>query len=133
MKKSLVILCMAAVVAIAASMAILGAAPANPQNGVGATADVNPKGCTDCHVKGGDGDSGLGATIKKAFPKHPSVKEDINNCYICHAKRGDMGKLMHRGHLGEGNDFVKTYGGSCTHCHKVDPKGGMVSVKGVKK
>ncbi len=132
MRKSLVIICVAVVVAIAASIAILGATPGNPQNGVGVTADVNPMGCTDCHVKTGDEDSSLKATMKKYFPKHSSVKEDINNCYLCHGKRGDLGKFMHRGHLAEGNDFVKTYGGSCTHCHKVDAKTGEVGLKGRK-
>jgi hypothetical protein len=133
MRRSLVILLVAAIVAVAASVAILAAAPGNPQNGVGRTADVNPNGCTDCHNKSGGVDNSLAAVVKKSAPKHVAVKEDINNCYICHAKRADMGKIMHRSHLAEGNSFISTYGGSCTHCHRVDPKTGTVSVKGVKK
>ena len=133
MRRSLVILLVTAIVAVAASVAILAAAPGNPQNGVGTTADVNSNGCTDCHNKSGGVDNSLAAVVKKSAPKHVAVKEDINNCYICHAKRADMGKIMHQGHLAQGNSFIGTYGGSCTHCHRVDPKTGMVSVKGVKK
>ncbi len=133
MKKSLVVLGVAVIVAAAACVAALAGAPGNPQNGVGAVADINPNGCTDCHAKAGGVDNSLAAMVKKVAPKHPSVKEDINNCYICHAKRGDMGKIMHSGHLASGNGFVETYGGSCTHCHKVDPKTGAVGVKGIKK
>lgn len=88
---------------------------------------------TLCHNKSGGVDNSLAAAVKKSAPKHVAVKEDINNCYICHANRADMGKIMHRGHLTEGNSFISAYGGSCTHCHKVDPKAGTVSVKGVKK
>jgi len=133
MRRSLVILFVAALVAAAASAAILAATPGNPQNGLGTAADVNATGCTDCHTKAGGVDNSLAAVVKKSAPKHVSVKEDINNCYMCHAKRADMGKIMHAGHLSEGNSFISVYGGSCTHCHKVDPKTGMVSVKGVKK
>jgi len=120
-------------VTAAVSVAILAAAPGNPQNGLGTAADVSPNGCTDCHTKSGGVDNSLAAAVKKSASKHVAVKEDINNCYICHAKRADMGKIMHQGHLGEGSSFISIYGGSCTHCHKVDPKTGMVSVKGVKK
>lgn len=133
MRRSLVVLCVAAMMAVAASMAILAAAPGNPQSGVGAAADVNPNGCTNCHTRTDGADNSLAVMVKRSAPKHPAVKEDINNCYICHAKRADMGKIMHEGHLAEGNSFISAYGGSCTHCHRVDPKTGVVSVKGVKK
>ena len=133
MRRSLVILFVAAIVAAAASAAILAATPGNPQNGLGTAADVNATGCTDCHTKAGGVDNSLAAVVKKSAPKHVSVKEDINNCYMCHAKRADMGKIMHAGHLSEGNSFISVYGGPARTAIRWIPRRGMVSVKGVKK
>ena len=67
--------------------------------------------------------------------KHPSAEdslEDIPNaCLDCHdagsKKAPPFGQLLHLVHLtGANNEFVTTFKGDCTHCHKLDAKTGAL-------
>jgi hypothetical protein len=71
--------------------------------------------------------------------KHPkaadAMLDEFKDGYTCHAKRADMGKIMHESHYkqpqqGTENAFVRVYGGYCTSCHKVDKSTGGITPKG---
>jgi len=61
--------------------------------------------------------------------KHPAIKVGAvpAGCETCHTKTATktppFARLVHALHLlgGEQNEFVSHFGGSCTHCHKLDP------------
>ncbi|MEA4882263.1 MAG: hypothetical protein VB144_01160 [Clostridia bacterium] len=133
MRKSLALIGVVAILAVAAASIAVFAA--EPMPGLGSAADVNPNGCVDCHKKTADGkDYSLPAEIKN-LKKHPKASDSmlstLKGCYTCHAKRADLGGLMHAAHLtGKDNSFIKAYDGSCTHCHSVNAATGAISIKG---
>ncbi|PIQ23311.1 hypothetical protein COW36_08185 [bacterium (Candidatus Blackallbacteria) CG17_big_fil_post_rev_8_21_14_2_50_48_46] len=73
--------------------------------------------------------------------KHPDVSHLIktipNDCLMCHSTQTstpqrvpEFRKMIHAIHLvgGKDNHFISNYGGTCTHCHKLDPKTGAWSI-----
>jgi hypothetical protein len=96
--------------------------------------DAFPAACVDCHVKEHRISVLLKApTMKK---KHPAVATTNipASCIKCHAAKSKavppLAPLMHRIHFAKGDagDFVKQFGGECTHCHKLDKKSGKWSL-----
>lgn len=74
--------------------------------------------------------------------KHPAVatKDIPASCVKCHAATSKtipaLAPLMHKAHYakGESSEFVKQFGGECTHCHKLDKATGKWSLpKGAEK
>lgn len=74
----------------------------------------------------------------KLSGKHPDVSAIVKviptDCLMCHSgsspKVPQFRKLIHRIHLtgGEENHFLMNYGGTCTHCHKLDQDTGTWSI-----
>jgi len=68
--------------------------------------------------------------------KHPDVAAQIqvipNDCLMCHMRDSQaappFAKLLHAIHLvgGKENHFLASAQGTCTHCHKLDPKTGAL-------
>jgi len=68
--------------------------------------------------------------------KHPDVAAQIqvipNDCLMCHMRDSQaappFAKLLHTIHLvgGKENHFLTGPQGTCTHCHKLDPKTGAL-------
>ena len=66
--------------------------------------------------------------------KHPDIAAQIqvipNDCLMCHGRDSQsappFAKLQHTLHLvgGKENRFLAAAQGTCTHCHKLDPKTG---------
>lgn len=121
------------------------AAAQTPRAIPGITAkDAFPGGCVDCHQKerrvttllgqwNGKVDAKKLAAMQAFVPqgitlkgKHPTVpgKDVPASCLKCHAATSKtippFPALMHGIHFSEGaaSDFVKQFGGECTHCHK---------------
>ena len=65
-----------------------------------------------------------GIKLKGMHPASPKALESVpNNCKLCHTKESKMAPplaaLIHTIHLtGEQNQFLTTFQGECTHCHK---------------
>ena len=118
MKHRLITLALILVVPIAM------AAPPRAIPGITAK-DAFPAGCVDCHVKEHRLSVLLKAPTRKK--KHPPVatKDIPAACMKCHpatSKTIPFAPLMHKAHLakGDASEFVKQFGGECTHCHKLD-------------
>lgn len=70
--------------------------------------------------------------------KHPAVSGAVSDvprkCLACHGKASTKAPpfavMLHAIHLegGAENHFVSLFGGSCTHCHKLDAKTGKLTV-----
>jgi len=114
--------------------------------------DAWPAGCVDCHVKehrvstllarwNGSVDAKTLAAMKAFVPKgitlkgrHPLVatKDIPASCTKCHAAKAipPLAPLMHGIHFAKGDDseFVKKFGGECTHCHKLNKATGTSSL-----
>jgi hypothetical protein len=93
-----------------------------------------PQGCVDCHKAGGVDDigellSGLGH--RNVDDKTSKVPGD---CVECHSDEGGSTPLSEAVHLvhfenPDRNPFVQDYAGNCLHCHALDAKTGVVTVK----
>ena len=96
--------------------------------------DLFPAGCVDCHIKEHRISVLLKApTMKKKHP--PVATQNIPaSCMKCHAATSKtippLAPLMHRIHLvkGDASEFVKKFGGDCTHCHKLNRANGTWSL-----
>lgn len=112
--------------------------------------DSFPAGCVDCHVKdhkistalakwNGKADAKALAAMQAFVPKgmtlkgkHPTVavKDVPASCVKCHSAASKtippLAPLMHGIHFGKGDaaEFVKQFGGECTHCHKLNKTSG---------
>ena len=111
------------------------------------TKDSFPAGCVDCHTKdrristllaqhwNGKADAKTLAAMQAFAPKgitlkgkHPTVatKDIPASCLKCHTATSKgippLATLMHGIHLAKGDagEFVKQFGGECTHCHKLN-------------
>lgn len=89
-------------------------------------------------------DADLLAMSKASMPKgvalkgkHPGAEDSLDDipssCLDCHGsdskKAPPFTQLMHLVHLtGAKNDFVTTFKGDCTTCHKLDAKTGVWSI-----
>jgi hypothetical protein len=70
--------------------------------------------------------------------KHPAVAGAVSDvprkCLVCHGKTATkappFAAMLHAIHLegGAENHFLSLFGGSCTHCHKLDRKTGRLTV-----
>lgn len=91
-------------------------------------------GCVDCHVTDGAGTMGsllekIGhRNVDKATAKVPA------DCVECHSEDGGftpLNELAHMLHYDNpaANAFIKDYGGNCLHCHALDAKTGVITVK----
>ena len=76
-----------------------------------------------------------GVTLKGKHPNVTAMVKDIpGGCLKCHAQTSKsappLASMMHEIHLtgGEKNPFLTTFGGHCTHCHKLDAKTGAWSL-----
>ena len=70
---------------------------------------------------------------------HPVLQPDVfrdvpASCRACHVSGADaapsLGPMLHLLHLtgGRENHFMTLFGGECTHCHKLDPGTGRLSL-----
>lgn len=92
------------------------------------------QGCVSCH--GMDGTDSLGTLL--GAMRHKNVDRQTEtvpgDCKDCHSADGDFTPLSELAHLlhyenpGE-NQFVQKYGGNCLHCHALDAKTGVITVK----
>ena len=129
------------------------AAPPRAIPGINAK-DSFPAGCVDCHVKdhhvstalakwNGKIDAKTVAAMQAFVPKgmtlrgkHPTVatKDIPASCMKCHTATSKgippLAPLMHGIHFGKGDagEFVKQFGGECTHCHKLNKTTGKWSL-----
>ena len=80
-----------------------------------------PKACASCHVN----ENSLNA-LAKGIEGHPQVQANtVADCAACH-KEGALRKISHESHYqGQDNAFVKSFNGSCAHCHKQTQDGEM--------
>lgn len=116
--------------------------------------DLFPAGCVDCHVKdhrvstmlarwNGKVDAktlaAMQAFVTKGIAlkgKHPPVatKDIPASCIKCHTATSKtippLAPLMHGIHLAKADqsEFVKKFGGDCTHCHKLNRANGTWSL-----
>ena len=114
--------------------------------------DAYPAGCVDCHLKerrvssllarwNGKVDAKTLAAMQTFVPKsitlkgkHPAVatKDIPATCLKCHASKAipPFAPLMHGIHFakGDASEFVKQFGGECTHCHKLNKTSGASSL-----
>lgn len=116
--------------------------------------DAFPAGCVDCHVKehrvstllaqwNGKVDAKKVAAMQAFVPKgitlkgkHPTVatKDIPAACLKCHSATSKgiapLAPLMHGIHFGKGDqgEFVKKFGGECTHCHKLNRANGVATL-----
>lgn len=121
---------------------------------IGIAKDQFPNGCVDCHIQqhrltlllgqwNGKVDAKRLAAMQAFVPKgvtlkgrHPTVagKDIPASCMKCHAAASKtippLAPLMHGIHLAKGDagDFVKQFGGECTHCHKLNKANGTWSM-----
>jgi nitrate/TMAO reductase-like tetraheme cytochrome c subunit len=144
------------VIALALIIVFVPVAIAAPPRAIpGITAkDVYPAACVDCHVKdnrvsallarwNGSVDAtkvrAMQAFVPKSITlkgKHPAVaaKDIPASCMKCHAATSKtmptFAPLMHGIHLAKADqsEFVKQYGGECTHCHKLNRANGAWSL-----
>jgi len=90
-----------------------------------------PAGCAGCHAAGKA--PTLDAGLKK-IPNHPQLPSPtVAMCVACHKEGGRapaLGPTLHKRHLGA-KAFAGTYKGTCTSCHTVDLKTGVVTVTGL--
>jgi hypothetical protein len=128
------------VVAVMAGAAILGAgwsiAESSDQAKLPGDAGPGPyaQGCVDCH--GTDGIDSLGKLLgtmkhKNVDTQTATVPGDCKECHSADADYTPLSELAHMVHYenpGE-NDFVQKYGGNCLHCHALDAKTGIITVK----
>lgn len=130
------------------------AAPPRAIPGINAK-DSYPAGCVDCHVKdqrvstllaqrwNGKVDAKTLAAMQAFVPKgialkgkHPTVatKDIPASCLKCHTATSKgipgLATLMHGIHFAKGDaaEFVKQFGGECTHCHKLNKTTGRWSL-----
>lgn len=117
--------------------------------------DSFPAGCIDCHAKdkrvstllaqrwNGKVDAKTLSAMQAFVPqgitlkgKHPTVatKDIPASCMKCHTATSKgippLATLMHGIHLakGDASEFVKQFGGECTHCHKLNKTTGRWSL-----
>ena len=116
--------------------------------------DMFPAGCVDCHVKehrvstllaqwNGKVDAKKLAAMQAFVPKgitlkgkHPTVatKDIPASCLKCHTATSKgiapLAPLLHGIHLAKADqsEFVKKFGGECTHCHKLNRANGTWSL-----
>lgn len=128
------------VVAVMAGAVLLGAgwsvAESSDQAKLPGDAGPGPytEGCVSCH--GVDGNDSLGTLL--GTMKHRNVDKQTatvpGDCKDCHSADEDYTPLSELAHMvhyekpGE-NDFVQKYGGNCLHCHALDVKTGIITVK----
>ncbi|HUH00121.1 MAG TPA: hypothetical protein VMQ83_13245 [Gammaproteobacteria bacterium] len=93
-----------------------------------------PQGCVDCHTAEGAG--ALGAIL--ADLGHKNVDKTTGtvptDCNECHSEDGGFTPFKELPHLlhydkPADNAFVGDYGGNCLHCHALDAKTGIMTVK----
>ena len=88
-------------------------------------------GCAGCHAPGKA--ATLDAALKK-IKNHPQLPApSVAMCVVCHKSEGraaPLGPVLHRRHLGAAA-FAGTYKGTCTSCHTVDHKTGIITVIGL--
>lgn len=96
--------------------------------------DSYPQGCVDCHKA--DGPGLLGTLLAEI--KHRNVDKQTakvpGDCLECHGADGDyipLSEAVHLVHFEDPakNPFVVEHGGNCLHCHALDTKTGIVTVK----
>lgn len=145
MKQRLITLALVVIAPIASAAA--------PRAIPGITApDAFPNGCVDCHVKehrisallAAKRDAKSLAAMQAFVPagitlkgKHPPVpvKDVPVSCMKCHAAASKaippFAPLMHGIHFAkaEQSEFVKQFGGECTHCHKLNRANGTWSLR----
>jgi hypothetical protein len=94
------------------------------------TQDQAPNGCEDCHRKISEEKDYTLAAEANEIEGHPTVKEDatVQDCYKCHSKDSDkpFGKILHAGHLVEGEHYKEKYDSNCINCHKVNDNGSII-------
>ncbi len=120
--------------------------------------DAYPQGCVDCHVNRPDMPAPLSVRIKQwsekvdpkllaqakaSAPKGVTLKgkhlavpvKDVPGaCLKCHGKGSKMAPpfatMLHAIHLtgSDGNPFLTTFQGECTHCHKLNTATGEWSM-----
>ncbi len=100
-----------------------------PLESAGAAAGTT--GCGACHAPGKA--RTLDASLKtiKDHPQLPAPAVAV--CLACHKPQGrsdPLGPVLHRRHLAAAA-FTTKYKGTCTSCHAVDPKTGLVTVIGL--
>jgi hypothetical protein len=92
------------------------------------------QGCVDCHAL--DGAENIGALL--GAMKHKNVDKQTvtvpGDCRECHSEDGgytplsELSHMLHFENPAE-NDFIGNYGGNCLHCHALDAKTGVITVK----
>jgi cytochrome c553 len=129
------VMTISAAAATALALATFWGTPAGADPTAGLTGP-NPyaQGCVDCH---GKNDVETIGELLSAM-KHRNVDERTSNvpgdCASCHNDDGDYTPLAEAIHLVHFEDpaknpFVTKFGGNCMHCHAVDTKTGIISVK----
>jgi cytochrome c553 len=98
---------------------------------VSAAPAAGPAGCAACHAPGKV--RTLDAALK-TIRNHPQLPAPtVAMCVACHKPDGKapaLGPVLHRRHL-RAAAFSSTYKGTCTSCHTVDLKTGVVTVIGL--
>lgn len=96
-----------------------------------AAAPTGPPGCGACHAPGKA--RTLDASLK-TIKNHPQLPAPaVAVCLACHKPQGrsdPLGPVLHRRHLAAAA-FTTKYKGTCTSCHAVDTKTGLVTVTGL--
>jgi hypothetical protein len=128
----------AAVALAALSLAGIGGSTAEGSDQAKLAGDAGPgpyvQGCVDCHSE--DGPENIGALL--ADFGHRNVDEQTSkvpgDCAECHSEAGGdtpLSEFAHFVHFDKPatNDFVQKYGGDCLHCHTLDAKTGVITVK----
>lgn len=93
-----------------------------------------PQGCVDCHTK--DGAGSIGAMLADLGHRNvDKMTETVPiDCMECHSEDGgfttfkELPHLLHYGNPAE-NVFIGDYGGNCLHCHTLDAKTGIMTIK----
>ncbi|MDI6771017.1 MAG: hypothetical protein QME77_00320 [bacterium] len=111
------------------AMALAFALVPPPLESAGAPAGAT--GCGACHAPGKA--RTLDASLK-TVKNHPQLPAPaVAMCLACHKPQGrsdPLGPVLHRRHLAAAA-FTTTYKGTCTSCHSVDRKTGLVTVIGL--
>lgn len=102
------------------------------------TKDAFPNGCVSCHIgKSPDGDHRLNIDLKK-IKAHPDVTsmvkvvpKDCGKCHKAGPKPASLNAALHKVHYGReaASLFVKKFQGSCLHCHALNVKTGVMTMK----
>jgi hypothetical protein len=88
-------------------------------------------GCATCHVAGKAGTLDAGLKKIKNHPQLPAPT--LAMCAGCHKAGGaatPLGRVLHKRHLGAAA-FAGAYKGTCTSCHSVDTRTGVITVIGL--